>query len=155
MEPISSEEGWLAATAKARKGAEEAAAVDLRESRPPLHPIPQLQGPFEESIVESCKGAQDDGLVDMDAQSHRNYLLESKEYERICGRKWRQKPGERQATESLSPRAISRKANTICNKKVPSTLETNFSDVLRHAPPSQEASKIGVGGDEDFAEPRR
>ncbi|KAL2011881.1 hypothetical protein VTN00DRAFT_4599 [Thermoascus crustaceus] len=95
MAPIPSEEEWLAATAKARKEAEEAAARESRESRPPLHPVPQLQGPFEESIVEASNSAQNDDLVDRDAQSQRRHLLESKEYERICGRKWRQKPGER------------------------------------------------------------
>lgn len=139
MAPIPSEEEWLAATAKARKEAEEAAARELRESRPPLHPVPQLQGPFEESIVEANNPAQNDDLVDRDAQSQRKHLLESKEYERICGRKWRQKPGERQATESPSLRATFRKANVMC-KKIPSTLEAYLSNVVRYAPPSQGAS---------------
>ena len=63
----------------------------------PRHPIPQLQGPFEESILEADEEGGDKWVVDLDAQAWRRDLLEKPEYERLCGRKWRQRPGERQA----------------------------------------------------------
>lgn len=63
----------------------------------PAHPIPQLQEPFDESILDAIEGAEFEWVVDLDAQSRRRDLLESAEYERLCGRRWRQRPGERQA----------------------------------------------------------
>ncbi|KAL4885372.1 hypothetical protein BJY04DRAFT_214701 [Aspergillus karnatakaensis] len=59
------------------------------------HPIPQLQGAFEESIYEASQGADRDWIVDLDAQSRRRELLENPQYERLCGRKWRQRTDER------------------------------------------------------------
>ncbi|KAL3496975.1 hypothetical protein BJX62DRAFT_391 [Aspergillus germanicus] len=64
-------------------------------STAPQHPIPELQGPFEESIIESLPGANKGWVVDLDAQSRRRDLLEGSQYERLCGRKWRQRAGER------------------------------------------------------------
>ncbi|KAJ5291149.1 hypothetical protein N7478_000400 [Penicillium angulare] len=61
----------------------------------PVHPIPQLQGPFEESILETKKGSANQLVVNIDAQSRRRDLLENDEYERLCGRKWRQRSSER------------------------------------------------------------
>lgn len=63
----------------------------------PHHPIAQLQGPFEESILEADEEGGDKWVVELDAQARRRDLLEKSEYERLCGRKWRQRPGERQA----------------------------------------------------------
>ncbi|RHZ49900.1 uncharacterized protein CDV56_106090 [Aspergillus thermomutatus] len=65
-------------------------------SRSPVHPIPQLQGPFEESIFEASQKKENQWIVILDAQSRRKELLENAEYERLCGRKWRQRAGERQ-----------------------------------------------------------
>ncbi|KAK1148297.1 hypothetical protein N8T08_010106 [Aspergillus melleus] len=48
--------------------------------RTPAHPIPQLQGPFEESMLEALEGAQSEWVVELDAQSRRKDLLESGEY---------------------------------------------------------------------------
>lgn len=62
---------------------------------PPEHPISLLQGAFEESIYEASQGQGIDWVVDLDAQSRRRDLLESPQYERLCGRKWRQRPDER------------------------------------------------------------
>ncbi|KAL4785819.1 hypothetical protein BJX76DRAFT_155082 [Aspergillus varians] len=62
---------------------------------PPKHPIPQLQGAFEESIYEASQGEDRDWIVGLDAQSRRRDLLENPQYERLCGRKWRQRTGER------------------------------------------------------------
>ncbi|KAL2841196.1 hypothetical protein BJX68DRAFT_258194 [Aspergillus pseudodeflectus] len=72
------------------------ASVSQGESRcTPRHPIPELQGPFEESITESLPGTNKGWIVDLDAQSRRRDLLEGSQYERLCGRKWRQRTGER------------------------------------------------------------
>ncbi|KAL4927428.1 uncharacterized protein BDV17DRAFT_299188 [Aspergillus undulatus] len=61
----------------------------------PKHPILQLQGAFEESIHEALQEEDSDWIVDLDAQSRRRDLLENSRYERLCGRKWRQRVGER------------------------------------------------------------
>ncbi|KAL6235407.1 hypothetical protein BDW75DRAFT_142939 [Aspergillus navahoensis] len=61
----------------------------------PRHPIQQLQGPFDESINEALHGETRDWVVNIDAQSRRRELLENAEYERLCGRKWRQRADER------------------------------------------------------------
>ena len=63
----------------------------------PVHPIRQLQGAFDESIVEAISKTKNEWVVDLNAQSRRKDLLEKVEYERLCGRRWRQRPGERQA----------------------------------------------------------
>ncbi|KAL4960937.1 uncharacterized protein BDV14DRAFT_134398 [Aspergillus stella-maris] len=61
----------------------------------PKHPIAQLQGAFEESIYETLQGDHGDWVVDLDAQTRRRDLLENPRYERLCGRKWRQRVDER------------------------------------------------------------
>lgn len=61
----------------------------------PNHPISQLQGPFQESILEATHKSANDWVVDIDAQTRRRDLLENDEYERLCGRKWRQRNSEK------------------------------------------------------------
>ncbi|KAJ5585366.1 uncharacterized protein N7459_005166 [Penicillium hispanicum] len=61
----------------------------------PAHPIPQLQGPFEESILETNEVSTSEWVVDIDPQTRRRDLLENDEYERLCGRRWRQRATER------------------------------------------------------------
>ncbi|KAE8416852.1 hypothetical protein BDV36DRAFT_309881 [Aspergillus pseudocaelatus] len=58
-------------------------------SRVPVHPIPQLQGPFEESIVEATESTESERFVWLDAQSRRRDLLESIEYERLYHPFWK------------------------------------------------------------------
>ena len=82
--------------AQARQEIEGTKAVELKAIQPPVHPVPVLQGPFEESIIESDNRPQDEGLNEMDAQSRRDQLLQGKEYIRICGGTWRQMSHERQ-----------------------------------------------------------
>lgn len=69
--------------------------VDKEPRGAPTHPILQLQGPFEESIIEAESGLEEEWIVDIDAQSRRRDLLEGANYERICGRKWRHRADER------------------------------------------------------------
>lgn len=61
---------------------------------PPVHPVPQLQGPFEESMLEST---YDD--LDTDAYTdpvvRRNILLEAPTYQRVVAGRWKQKSGEK------------------------------------------------------------
>lgn len=68
-------------------------------SASPVHPISQLQGPFEESIAEAVPGLASQWVVEIDAQTRRRDLLENDEYERLCGRKWRQRATEKWAAE--------------------------------------------------------
>ncbi|KAL4889720.1 hypothetical protein BDV59DRAFT_186050 [Aspergillus ambiguus] len=63
--------------------------------RVPVHPISQLQGPFEESILETLEDVKEEWEIIIDAQSRRRDLLENPIYVRLCGRKWRQRHGER------------------------------------------------------------
>lgn len=60
----------------------------------PSHPVFQLQGPFEESMLESV---QDDPDIDIyvDPIVRRNTLLEAPVYTRVVAGRWKQKPGER------------------------------------------------------------
>lgn len=64
-------------------------------SSSPVHPISQLQGPFEESIAEAVPDLASEWIVELDAQTRRRDLLENDEYERLCGRKWRQRETEK------------------------------------------------------------
>lgn len=70
-------------------------AVEVQPAPYPSHPIAQLQGPFEESILEVNEISITDYVVDIDAQTRRRDLLENDGYERLCGRKWRQRASER------------------------------------------------------------
>ena len=67
---------------------------DEGPSQPPTHPVPQLQGPFEESMMESV-GDAPDPAPKTDAMTRRTMLLEMPKYERICAGRWKQKPGEK------------------------------------------------------------
>ena len=62
--------------------------------RPPGHPVPSLQGPFEESMSESVK-EDTDFDVPIDAISRRTILLDSPYYQRVVAGRWKQKPGEK------------------------------------------------------------
>jgi len=63
--------------------------------QPPAHPVPQLQGPFEESMIESVKEEFDDQEVPLDAMTRRTMLLEAPSYQRIVAGRWKQKAGEK------------------------------------------------------------
>ncbi|KAJ5988228.1 hypothetical protein N7481_003438 [Penicillium waksmanii] len=69
--------------------------MELESSPYPSHPITQLQGPFQESILEATHKSANEWVVEIDAQTRRRDLLENDEYERLCGRKWRQRESEK------------------------------------------------------------
>ncbi|KKK24441.1 hypothetical protein AOCH_007459 [Aspergillus ochraceoroseus] len=96
MEPLS-DSSEQSVTTSAGSEAEELSIHEEpnKKSASPIHPISQLQGPFEESISEAAQGAEDEWVVDLDAQTRRKNLLQNPQYERLCGRKWRQRAGER------------------------------------------------------------
>lgn len=60
----------------------------------PAHPVPQLQGPFEESMIESVQDDPDADIY-LDPVVRRNTLLEAPTYVRVVAGRWKQKPGER------------------------------------------------------------
>jgi hypothetical protein len=62
----------------------------------PEHPIPTMQGAFEESMLETISDEPDgaDELANADSLSRRRRLLESPAYERTVAGRWKQKSGE-------------------------------------------------------------
>ena len=62
--------------------------------RPPAHPVPSLQGPFEESMIESVNDLAENDIPN-DAVLRRTILLDSAFYQRVVAGRWKQKPGEK------------------------------------------------------------
>ncbi|KAL9031341.1 MAG: hypothetical protein Q9196_000631 [Gyalolechia fulgens] len=68
------------------------------DAKPPVHPVPQMQGAFEESMMETLN--ESDGpepghdIAAADSVSRRKMLLEQDEYQRTVAGWWKQKPGE-------------------------------------------------------------
>ncbi|KEF60280.1 uncharacterized protein A1O9_05130 [Exophiala aquamarina CBS 119918] len=62
--------------------------------RAPIHPVAQLQKPFEESMLESLNDLLDQD-VPLDALTRRTMLLEAPTYNRVIAGRWKQKPGEK------------------------------------------------------------
>jgi hypothetical protein len=67
---------------------------DVGSAKPPQHPVPQLQGPFEESMMESLNELED-GEQNMDSVTRRKLLLQGEKYERVCAGRWKQRAGEK------------------------------------------------------------
>ncbi|KAM5455571.1 hypothetical protein MaudCBS49596_001472 [Microsporum audouinii] len=70
-------------------------ASEASEVYRPTHPIAHLQGPFEESILESINGFNQEVLSPPDAVTRRKQLLQGSKYQRSCSGKWQQRMGER------------------------------------------------------------
>ena len=68
--------------------------TDSMSSNAPIHPVPQLQGPFEESISESISDTLDNASKP-DPVARRTMLLDKPTYERVCAGRWKQRPGEK------------------------------------------------------------
>ncbi|KAK0869493.1 hypothetical protein LTR87_013704 [Friedmanniomyces endolithicus] len=64
-------------------------------AEPPVHPMPSLQGAFEESIMESTEGDESSLSGQSDAEARRQKLLESRQYDDSWTTRWKQKPGAR------------------------------------------------------------
>lgn len=72
---------------------------DEMDGKPPVHPVPTMQGAFEESMKETLNDSDEpdpsDRYSTADSISRRKMLLEQEEYERTVAGRWKQKPGEK------------------------------------------------------------
>lgn len=72
--------------------------MDDMDDAPPVHPVPTMQGAFEESMDETLNETDDpepDRYSKADSQTRRKMLLEQEQYERTVAGRWKQKPGEK------------------------------------------------------------
>ncbi len=73
--------------------------ADCEMDKPPIHPVPTMQGAFEESMLETMNESEhpdpQDRYSKADSVSRRKMLLEQAEYERTVAGRWKQKPGEK------------------------------------------------------------
>ena len=73
--------------------------VDCEMDKLPVHPVPTMQGAFEESMLETMNESEDpdpqDRCSKADSVSRRKMLLEQDEYERTVAGRWKQKSGEK------------------------------------------------------------
>ncbi|MCJ1399252.1 hypothetical protein MMC11_002454 [Xylographa trunciseda] len=69
------------------------------DGQPPQHPVPTMQGAFEESMMETMTEMEepevDHRFSKADSVSRRKMLLEQEKYERTVAGRWKQKPGEK------------------------------------------------------------
>ena len=68
------------------------------DAAPPVHPVPTMQGAFEESMKETMNDEEPevpDRYSKADSVTRRKMLLEQNEYERTVAGRWKQKPGEK------------------------------------------------------------
>ncbi|CAF9903118.1 MAG: hypothetical protein ALECFALPRED_000137 [Alectoria fallacina] len=68
------------------------------DAAPPVHPVPTMQGAFEESMNETMNDDEPevpDRYSKADSVTRRKMLLEQQEYERTVAGRWKQKPGEK------------------------------------------------------------
>lgn len=93
------ESGWSVPVAMAEEdmqsGTEE---EDELDDAPPVHPVPTMQGAFEESMTETIDGDGadiPDRYSKADSVTRRKMLLEQDHYERTVAGRWKQKPGEK------------------------------------------------------------
>ena len=92
------ESGWSVPLAMAEEDMETTSESDVDDS-PPIHPVPTMQGAFEESMVETMNGDEGgeppDRFSKADSVTRRKLLLEQDQYERTVAGRWKQKPGEK------------------------------------------------------------
>ncbi|KAI7309511.1 hypothetical protein KC315_g12965, partial [Hortaea werneckii] len=62
---------------------------------PPAHPLPSLQGAFEESILESTQGEDANNTLadESDAERRRQNLLDMQHFDDSWTTRWKQRPG--------------------------------------------------------------
>ena len=99
MSPKSLAEGeWLSKTSRRDDDGESESDRDM-EQEVPRHPVPKMQGAFEESMMETMQEVPEDDFENQystaDSISRRKILLEQDHYERVVAGKWKQKPGEK------------------------------------------------------------
>jgi hypothetical protein len=68
---------------------------DTATMPPPRHPVPSMQGAFEESIYESSEPNSQPKSADSTAESRRQRVLEVNHYDDAWTTRWKQKPSAR------------------------------------------------------------
>ncbi|KAI4201740.1 MAG: hypothetical protein LQ346_002102 [Caloplaca aetnensis] len=94
---ITPESEWLSSNRMSGSDRDNDSLSDM-DAKPPVHPVPQMQGAFEESMMETLNESEDaethDRASTVDSVSRRKMLLEQEEYQRTVAGRWKQKPGE-------------------------------------------------------------
>lgn len=94
---ITPESEWLSSSKMSASDLDSDSGEDM-DAKPPVHPVPQMQGAFEESMMETLNESEDaepeDRMSKVDSVSRRKMLLEQEQYERTVAGRWKQKPGE-------------------------------------------------------------
>ncbi|KAL8970804.1 MAG: hypothetical protein Q9183_001354 [Haloplaca sp. 2 TL-2023] len=89
---------WLQSSRMSDSDGENDSLSDMEDAKPPVHPVPQMQGAFEESMMETLNESEDadsqDRMSNADSVSRRKMLLEQHEYQRTVAGRWKQRPGE-------------------------------------------------------------
>jgi hypothetical protein len=95
----SSEDEYFSVGAQAYGGADtsdsDADSVETTSMAPPRHPVPAMQGAFEESIHESSEPNPQPRSKDETAETRRQKILESRQYDDSWTARWRQRPTAR------------------------------------------------------------
>ncbi|KAL8670369.1 MAG: hypothetical protein Q9168_005085 [Polycauliona sp. 1 TL-2023] len=95
---ITPESEWLSSNRMSASDMDNDSQSDLEDAKPPVHPVPQMQGAFEESMMETLNESEDPDSLDRistaDSVSRRKMLLEQNEYQRTVAGRWKQRPGE-------------------------------------------------------------
>ncbi|KAL8910561.1 MAG: hypothetical protein Q9171_004143 [Xanthocarpia ochracea] len=95
---ITPESEWLSSSRMSGSDMDNESLPDMDDAKPPVHPVPQMQGAFEESMMETLNESEDpesqDRMSTTDSVSRRKQLLEQDEYQRTVAGRWKQKPGE-------------------------------------------------------------
>ena len=96
----SSEDEYFSVGAQAYGGADtsdsDADSVETTSMPPPRHPVPAMQGAFEESIHESSEpNPQPRSSKDETAETRRQKILEVRQYDDSWTARWRQRPSAR------------------------------------------------------------
>ncbi|KAL9011080.1 MAG: hypothetical protein Q9173_004042 [Seirophora scorigena] len=94
---IPPESEWLSSNTMSGSDVDGDSLPDM-DAKPPVHPVAQMQGAFEESMMETLNESEDaepqDRMSTADSVSRRKMLLEQEEYQRTVAGRWKQKPGE-------------------------------------------------------------
>ena len=88
---------WHVPITMAEEDMETGSESDM-DAAPPMHPVPTMQGAFEESMLETMNDEEPevpDRYSKADSVTRRKMLLEQQEYERTVAGRWKQKPGEK------------------------------------------------------------
>ena len=90
---------WLSSTALDDEQNTDSEPTTPMDDSPPQHPVPTMQGAFEESMMETMADLEppeiDVQSSKADSVSRRKMLLEQDKYERTVAGRWKQKDGEK------------------------------------------------------------